>query len=1101
YAFSVAIQSDGKVIVSGYSGTGIDNDFSMVRYNTDGSLDTSFDGDGRVTTDFGNGDDQSYGIAIQSDGKILLVGQSYNGADNDLAIARYNTDGSLDTSFDLVNTLDGTPGFLEDGAAVVLDADVTISDDELDALNGGNGNYDGASLTLVRNGGANAEDVFSATGTLAALTDSGNLVVGATTIGTVTTNSAGTLLLTFNTNATTALVNSALQQIAYSNSSDTPPASAQIDWTFDDGNTGSQGSGGALDVVGSTTVTIAAANDDPTNAGSLPTDIAVTQDASSNVDLSAIDLSDVDAASSSLTVTLTTSTGGNLTATNGGGVTVGGSGTGVLTLDGTLADLNTFLNTASNISYLHGTPGTNGNDADTIEVKVNDNGNTGIGDGTDIDLGTVNVDIAATNNLPTAANSTVATNEDTTYPFTAADFGYSDVDADTMASVKITTLETVGALRLSGADVTLNQVITKADIDAGNLKFVPVADANGTSYDSFAFSVNDGTADSASTYAMTVDVNAANDQPVFHQPELVINGTFDSDISNWATTGTVQGSGDNGGSLRFGYSNGVGPHTAQQTIATIAGATYELTFDYKDNSSSRSQSLQVTADGTGNLLDTGHIVTDIAGNTYVRYSYSFTADSTSTTLVFTDTSDTSGLTTHGTVSVDGFLDNISVQYTSGPLSEASFTEDGAAVVLDADVGIRDVELDALNGGLGNYDGASLTLVRNGGASAEDVFSNSGLLSALTESGALIYNGTTIGTVTTNSGGTLLLTFNTNATSALVDSTLQSIAYSNSSDVPPASAQIDWTFDDGNTGGLQGTGGALQATGSTTVTITAVEDIPTITNLGGDALAYSEGDGAVVIEQGADTIVADVDSTDFDTGTLTVSFTAGSDSAEDILGIRNQGYGTGEISVAGFGIAYEGTLIGSFTGGTGGNDLVITLNANANAAAVQALIENITYENTDSDSLTAGARTVRFVLSDGDGGTSANYDTTVNVSAINSSPTFDTGDGIVTTAIGSAFDFGYSTVVQPDGKILVAGNSWNGTDTDFALTRYNADGSLDTTFDTDGILITDFGSGEDSGQSVVVQSDGKILVAGNSYNGTDTDFALTRYNTDGSLDTS
>ena len=115
--------------------------------------------------------------------------------------------------------------------------------------------------------------------------------------------------------------------------------------------------------------------------------------------------------------------------------------------------------------------------------------------------------------LPTAANNTVTTNEDTTYTFSASDFSYSDIDSDTMASVKITTLETAGALQLSGVDVTLNQVITKADIDAGNLKFVPVANANGSSYDSFAFSVNDGTTDSASSYTLTVDVTAVNDAP------------------------------------------------------------------------------------------------------------------------------------------------------------------------------------------------------------------------------------------------------------------------------------------------------------------------------------------------------------------------------------------------------------------------------------------------------------------------------------------------------------------------------------------------------------------------------------------------------------
>ena len=134
----------------------------------------------------------------------------------------------------------------------------------------------------------------------------------------------------------------------------------------------------------------------PTRA-SLPTDITVTEDVSSNVDLSAINLSDVDHSGGNLTVTLSTSTGGNLSASSGGGVTVGGSGTGTLTLTGTLASLNTFLDTASNVQYLHGTANTFGNDADTINVVVNDNGNTGTGGGTNQNLGTVNVDITAVN--------------------------------------------------------------------------------------------------------------------------------------------------------------------------------------------------------------------------------------------------------------------------------------------------------------------------------------------------------------------------------------------------------------------------------------------------------------------------------------------------------------------------------------------------------------------------------------------------------------------------------------------------------------------------------------------------------------------------------
>ena len=58
-----------------------------------------------------------------------------------------------------------------------------------------------------------------------------------------------------------------------------------------------------------------------------------------------------------------------------------------------------------------------------------------------------------------------------------------------------------------------------------------------------------------------------------------------------------------------------------------------------------------------------------------------------------------------------------------------------------------------------------------------------------------------------------------------------------------------------------------------------------------------------------------------------------------------------------------------------------------------------------------------------------------------------------TSIGTNSDYGYSVVVQPDGKILVAGQSFNGNSWDYALVRYNTDGSLDTTFDGDGKLTT------------------------------------------------
>ena len=113
-------------------------------------------------------------------------------------------------------------------------------------------------------------------------------------------------------------------------------------------------------------------------------------------------------------------------------------------------------------------------------------------------------------------------------------------------------------------------------------------------------------------------------------------------------------------------------------------------------------------------------------------------------------------------------------------------------------------------------------------------------------------------------------------------------------------------------------------------------------------------------------------------------------------------------------------------------------------------------------------------------------------------TFDT-DGKVTTAFGFGEDYGGDIALQPDGKIIVAGSSEQGGHWDIALARYNSDGSLDATFDADGKVLTDFGGRRDFGVAVALQPDGKIVVAGRSESGNNVDFALARYNNDGTLD--
>ena len=166
--------------------------------------------------------------------------------------------------------LDGTPAFTEGGSPILLDTDVTVSDTDLDALNGGAGNYSGASLTIVPNLGS-AADVFSIQSggnlTVSGGPDGGGTVsVGGNVIATIADTGNGQLQITFadnGTTPTTGLVNETLHAVRYVNASDDPPASVQLDWTFSDGNTGAQGTGGQGTASGSVTVSITGVDDAP----------------------------------------------------------------------------------------------------------------------------------------------------------------------------------------------------------------------------------------------------------------------------------------------------------------------------------------------------------------------------------------------------------------------------------------------------------------------------------------------------------------------------------------------------------------------------------------------------------------------------------------------------------------------------------------------------------------------------------------------------------------------------------------------------------------------------------------------------------------------
>jgi uncharacterized delta-60 repeat protein len=129
YGQSLALQPDGKILVAGYSsGSGGTNDFSLIRLNADGSLDSSFDIDGKAIISVGSGIDQAFSVTVQPDGKIILAGSSDNGGGNyDFSLVRLNPNGSLDTTFDADGKAIIPVGSLSDyGRSVSLQTDGKI---------------------------------------------------------------------------------------------------------------------------------------------------------------------------------------------------------------------------------------------------------------------------------------------------------------------------------------------------------------------------------------------------------------------------------------------------------------------------------------------------------------------------------------------------------------------------------------------------------------------------------------------------------------------------------------------------------------------------------------------------------------------------------------------------------------------------------------------------------------------------------------------------------------------------------------------------------------------------------------------------------------
>lgn len=166
---TVAVQPDGKIIVAGTSTliSNFTNDFTLVRYNVDGTADTSFGTNGILYADVGGKNDIVPTVLLQADGKIILVGHSKNSADRSIiSIFRFNSDGTTDTSFGTNGvtlsaiTTSGTRGDTPFDAILQPDGKIVVA-----------GAWNGAPFCIARwNNNGSIDSNFGTDGNLCAIT-------------------------------------------------------------------------------------------------------------------------------------------------------------------------------------------------------------------------------------------------------------------------------------------------------------------------------------------------------------------------------------------------------------------------------------------------------------------------------------------------------------------------------------------------------------------------------------------------------------------------------------------------------------------------------------------------------------------------------------------------------------------------------------------------------------------------------------------------------------------------------------------------------------------------------------------------------------------
>ena len=822
-----------------------------------------------------------------------------------------------------VGTLTGTSTHaVEQGVAIdLLTAAPTITDVDGDHL---------ASITVQITGGtfvsnetsANDDHLFALDGVVqrtSGLFTGTNITISYT---------VATETLTLTGYDTFANYQTVLNSIGYFTTGDNPTnygnnATRTITWQINDGAVGNPSGtvNGASTNVRTTVINIDAVDDAPVN--NALANQTTPEDTPEAISFSVSDV-DADPANQNITVRLQVTQGTlDINTAVGGGLTAGqvtGDNTNDVLLTGTQNQINATLANATGLRYFN-TPDYNG--TDTLTVTTNDLGRTGSG-GPLTDVDTITITVTPVVDI---ANDAATFAEDTGSPASIL-VQANDTFENSGHQITATTNGAHGT-------VAINDNNTAGNFADDFLVYTQTADFNGT--DTFSYVVTSGGVTETASVNVTINAVAdiAGDSATTNEDTPVnilvqANDTFEN--ATHAITGTTNGA---NGTVTVNI-NGTAGDTTDDFVAYTPNADFNgtdtFTYTVTSNGTTETASVTVTVNAAVDIAgDSATTNEDTPVNVLVQANDTFENPAHAITGTTNGTNGTVTVNNNGTVGdgTDDFVvytatadfngtDSFTYTVTSGGVTETATV----SVTVNAVVDIADDTATT------NEDTPVNILVQG-----NDNFENAGHQITTANNGAN-------GTVTINNNGT---------PGNFADDFL---VYS------PA----------GNFNGTDSftyvvTSGGVTETATVSVTVNSVNDAPVYT---GTAVgtAFTENGSSVAVATAVS--AADLDSADYDTGSLNAQITAGLHTG-DTLSIGT----TTNISVSGSTVNYDAdggganpaVAIGTVSGAA--DNLTVTLNANANDAAVMALTEAFRY-STPSDDPTNVARTVTFTLMDGGG---------------------------------------------------------------------------------------------------------------------------------------